>query len=67
MKLTCEIEFLLPEGVTNLAEVLLRLGIRVKQLAVDNAATVSPNPDQPLVRDYKDDLTVRHFSMVEVS
>lgn len=33
--LKLEIEFLLPEGVTNMAEIFLRLGIRIKQLATE--------------------------------
>lgn len=59
-----EVEFTLPDGVTNMGEIFLRLGIRIKQLATEGA--VSPNPDQPLVEGFKEDLTIRKWDLVDV-
>lgn len=59
-----EVEFTLPDGVTNMAECFLRLGIRIKQLATEGTAKVSP--DEPLVDAFKGDLTIRNWSLGEV-
>jgi len=62
-KLTLEVEFMLPEGVTHMGELFLRLGIRIKQLGEDG---VQMSMDNTAVENFRGDLTISNLRVSDV-